>query len=233
MPNPESEVDHYKIWEVEHKPLQRSLALQDQFHKNPPPLTAQVSGIQWILNPVRKNDHKVLQPRVHLTGYTLSVEEKKQRTVDVQNQFTNGKWVRWILYSPDHLLLPASKVIGDKDPGPPPRQQVDHFLCYAVLEAPPVSAKALLEDQFDVALKKKEVITKLTAKYLAVPVIKVGHGGKILHPDAHLAIYAIAPEMTVPPIAITTRDQFSEWRISAVRSLYLAVPSSKRWEEGH
>lgn len=236
LTSPESVLDHFKGWEIHEKPFEHKVTLRDQFTLGDTKLSAHVRAIHWICNPVRKNDSKLLHPRAHLTGYLIALDkEVKSHLVQIKNQFTKGEWVPWHLLQPDHLLLPASKLLGDKEvPSTIPRV-VDHFLCYRV-DAPSIETKKVLVDQFDAALRKKEEIVHLNPRFLAVPARKLEDGHmEILHPEAHLAIYAISPQLAAPvrpPMLISTNDQFSKWKgLTVVRSLFLAVPSLKKWDE--
>ena len=63
MPNPETVLDHYKIWQVKPQKFGRNAAFLDQFFSNPQsPLHAQVDSLQWICNPVIKNGSRLLHP---------------------------------------------------------------------------------------------------------------------------------------------------------------------------
>jgi hypothetical protein len=134
--------------------------------------------------------------------------------------------VNWFIAGPDHILLPAAKALTNQKLGNVPTL-VDHFVCYRVTDAPNVSVKVTLEDQFDALLKKKEQVAQLAPKYLGVPAQKIEPGGgKILHADAHLAIYAIVPASDA--IKFSARDQFHTWEsLSTLQALYLAVPALK------
>ena len=144
----------------------------------------------------------------------------------IQDQFTNQQWANWFIGPPDHILLPAAKALKGQQLGAVPTL-VDHFVCYRVTDAPNVPVKITLEDQFDALLKKKEQVTELVPKYLGVPAQKIEPGGgKILHADAHLAIYGIAPASDA--VSFSARDQFNAWEsLSTVQALYLAVPALK------
>lgn len=232
---PESVLDHFKGWEVHEKPFEHAVTLRDQFTPTDSKLSAHVRSIQWILNPVRKNGSKLHYPHTHLTGYLIALDHPvKPHIVHIKNQFTKGEWVEWHLVQPDHLLLPASKLLGDKEIPPSIPKEVDHFLCYRV-DAPSLETKKVLEDQFDVLLKKKEEIAHLNPRFLAVSAKKLSDGHiELLHPEAHLAIYAISPQLAAPvkpPLLISTHDQFNKWKgLTVVRSLFLAVPSLKKWD---
>lgn len=122
--------------------------------------------------------------------------------------------------------MPAAKALKGQKLGPVPTL-VDHFVCYRVTDAPNVPVKITLEDQFDAALKIREQIVELVPKYLGVPAQKLEKdGSKILHPEAHLAIYAIVPGSHAIPFS--ARDQFHVWEsLLTTQVLYLAVPALK------
>jgi len=228
MPNPETVLDHYKIWQIAAQKFPHAATLVDQFFPNQQsPLHAQVDSLQWICNPVMKNGSRLLHPPVHLTGYHFVTHDQfKSQSVRIQDQFTKGQWVTWWLGPPDHLLLPAAKALKGQKLGNVPTV-VDHFVCYRVTDAGNVTVTVTLEDQFDAVIKKKEEVPQLVPKYLGVPAQKLEHGGsKILHAEAHLAIYAIVPRSHA--ISFSARDQFHTWEsLSTVQALYLAVPALK------
>jgi hypothetical protein len=91
----------------------------------------------------------------------------------------------------------------------------------------------VLEDQFDVRLKRLEKIAELEPAFFGAPVSK--NGEKLINADMHLAIYDIASRTSSgkPPIKATTRDQLGVLELTVEEGLLLAVPSVKiRWAEG-
>jgi hypothetical protein len=217
----EEKVDHFKIWKVEKITFQRPVRLKGQFDKEP--WQAQVESIEYVANPVEKNDKPIRFRSRHLVAYFLrqSVEGGPRRWVEFTNQFGVA---RWRLTDPAFLLLPASKVFDGDPPDPP--NGLDHFLCYIVRETNPVSGPIKLIDQFDRRLSGSERIQRLAPAFFCVPVEK--DGGKMVNPNVHLALYDLEPRKSlVSAIAVRTRDQFGARTLKATESVMLAVPSTK------
>jgi hypothetical protein len=245
MADPETIIDHFKIWEVERRPSNWTtfLPLQDQFTKGERlKLEGCPAVFEWIANPVEKNGKPILHREPHLTGWRMKFKPEKppapKGRVEIHNQFTSKEGVSWHLGPPQYLLVPAGKGYDPKEPPKDPGEakvKFDHYLCYEILKPPPVALPhpVSLLDQFDRKLDKAERITKIVPKFLGVPVAK-GSDGKIFQPDAHLAIYEIDPPTKIAgKIKITTNDQFGPNRdVPVIQSLYLAVPSRKVWHNG-
>jgi hypothetical protein len=239
--DPETVVDHFKIWETEHEHLRKpspdlSVDVEDQFRKGDP-LEVSVSIFQWIANPVKKNAGRILHEDLHLTGYSIYKKQgapaEPVRRVTIRNQFTPRKGADWLLGEPRFLLVPASKRLGGGDPPEEPKDKLDHYLCYDVTEAEAAPENITLEDQFDKHLNRVERINdSLAPKFLGVPT-KKNTLKRQLQPDAHLAIYAL-PKQADEKITISSNDQFRIWRDWRVyRALYLAVPSTKEWHRDY
>jgi hypothetical protein len=245
MADPETIIDHFKIWQVERRESswKSFLSLADQFtDREKQKLAGCPAVLEWIANPVEKNRKPILHKEPHLTGWRMKFEPANPPPpagfVEIHNQFTSKEGVRWHLGKPQYLLVPAGKGYNPKEPPPDPGQakvKFDHYLCYEILKPVAVTLpKAVtLWDQFDQKLDKLESITRIVPRFLGVPVAK--GGGRIFERDPHLAIYEIDPHTKVPPgkIRITTNDQFGPNRdVAVIQSIYLAVPSTKVWHKG-
>ena len=228
----ETQLNHFKIWKVATKKFQRGVTLLGQFDKERQ--DAVIEAAEWLANPVQKNDEKILNASQHLVGYVLKPPAKPapKRWIMLSNQFHSEKTeTMWHLGNPVVLLVPASKVYSGEAPAPP--AGIDHFECYAVEDGKSFAPPVVLEDQFDVRLKRREVIKELRPVFFGVPVSK--NGERIIHPEAHLALYDIAPKSDSgkPPIKVLTRDQFGTLDMEVEGSILLAVPSLKlKWGEG-
>ncbi len=244
MADPETIIDHFKIWQVERRESswKTFLPLKDQFtDREKQKLAGCPAVLEWIANPVEKNGKKILHPEPHLTGYRMKFEPAKPPPpagfVEIHNQFTSKEGVRWHLGPPQYLLVPAGKGYNPKEPPKDPGEakvKFDHYLCYEILKPEPLGKVVTLKDQFDQKLDKPERIERIIPRFLGVPVAK-GSDGRIFQPDPHLAIYEIAPPTKIPPgkIKVTTNDQFGINRdVAVIESLYLAVPSTKVWHKG-
>ena len=106
----------------------------------------------FFMNPVNKwplsppgDPELIRDPDLHYRWYTIDVQDQGTRIVQVTNQFGNrvpweiGRW-------PQLLLAPASKIIGQGEPGPEPPGQ--HYDCYQAVNAPPALAVVNMDDQF-------------------------------------------------------------------------------------
>ena len=244
MADPETIIDHFKIWQVERResPWKSFLSLEDQFTaREKQKLAGCPVVLEWIANPVEKNGKAILHKEPHLTGYRMKFEPANPPPpaglVEIHNQFTSKEGVRWHLGPPQYLLVPAGKGYNPKEPPADPgktRVRFDHYLCYEILKpvAVPLPKPVTLWDQFDQKLDKQERIEKILPRFLGVPVVK--GGAKIFQPDPHLAIYEIAPPTKIPQgkIKVTTNDQFGINRdVAVIQSLFLAVPSTKVWHK--
>ena len=244
MPDPETIIDHFKIWQVERRESswKTFLPLKDQFtERDKQKLAGCPVVLEWIANPVEKNGKKILHPEWHLTGWRLKFEPEKPPApagfVAIHNQFTSKEGVRWHLGPPQYLLVPAGKGYNPKEPPEDlgkAKVKFDHYLCYPILKPVAEKRPVTLVDQFDKKLDKPERIEEIVPRFLGVPVAK-GGDAKIFQPDPHLAIYEINPRTTLPAgkIKITTNDQFGPNRdVPVIASLLLAVPSTKVWHKG-
>ena len=175
--------------------------------------------IHMIGNPAEKNGEPFDEEYayMHLSGYELDVSPPFQATVLISNQFGE---VTVELSKPVFLLMPAFKSHDPKLPDDKPKGP--HFLCYFVPQGPTLDKTVKLSDQF----LTQEVENPRLA-YLGVPVDKNGEG--MWNEDVHLALYDIPPFELNPPITVFIRDQFQkEQKLTAMRSVFLAVPSTKK-----
>jgi hypothetical protein len=223
VPPEGSTVDHFKFWKVEPVPFQRQVKLKGQFDKAAWP--AQIDSVQYLGNPVRKNNEPIHDPKTHLVAYFLhqSGRPGPRRWVRFSNQFAAR--ALWRLTDPAMLLVPAGKTFPQMPPSPP-TGTLDHFVCYRVLQTTPVIRPVTLLDQFDQKRDKAESIRQLQPVYFCVPVEK--NGEPITNKRVHLAIYNIAPRASFqPPITVWTRDQLRRSILKVTESVMLAVPSQK------
>jgi hypothetical protein len=237
--NAETEVDHYKFWEIEPQTFGRGVKLEGQFDDKKP-IQQQLEQLTWIANPAEKEFngkiHPITRPVAHLLGYFFTpADQQPARWVLIKNQLST-KQVVWTLGNPTMLLLPASKVHTGNPPAPP--NDVDHFECYLVTKAASVAGPVVIEDQFDKnIIKKKEKLSTLEPAFFCVPVSK--NGGAIIHKKAHLALYDIAQQDRTSlqkigkVIKVSCRDQFKVWNVDVKESIMIGVPTEKKnWGEG-
>jgi hypothetical protein len=111
---------------------------------------------------------------------------------------------------------------------------LDHFTCY-LSPGPIQPAFALLHDQFDDRAPSAtflpgffETITDLRPLSFCNPVQKTYNGTttQILHSDAHLLMYWINPQGSIPR-SVTVVNQFGTASLQTGRPVILAVPSGK------
>jgi hypothetical protein len=253
MPDPEEVISHFKIWDVTPEQMDVSIKVfltdQSQDHKR----EAKAKKLVWLGNPVEKNNKKKQKKSerpgkkdkkyVHLTGWEMKFDPGDDNppadTWQISNQLNDYQFETWKIGKPKILLLPAAKAEPDeKLPGAYPKEK-DHYLCYAVENGTAIDVDIALTDQIDDKFKKEtrrkatEDITKLTPKYLGVPVKKEGVGEPKgwINRDAHLAIYELdKKERRKFSTQYQVLDQFVPGKGATVtvnESHYLAVPSKK------
>jgi hypothetical protein len=203
----------YLVYEVPPEPVDPTplVDLEDQFNlwRDVPVLD------RWFhMNPVDKipisppgNEEMITDPVLHYRWYIVDIDCQYTYDVRVTNQFAEDEpWK--IEGDPEFLLAPASKIIGQGEPEPPPPGQ--HYDCYRVLAAPPVLPAIVdLNDQFG-PHGQTEV---LDARYLCAPTEKTTADGteypifEAADGRDHLACYELLPEPWVEEIS--TRDQFT------------------------
>jgi hypothetical protein len=220
----DSRVDHFKLWKVDEVGFQMPVTLKGQFDRRK--WAAQIESVQYIGNPVRKNNEPIRNPNTHLVAYFLKQADKPgpRRWVTLANQFGDA---RWRLSDPVFLLVPAGKAFPPRVPAKPAAGLLDHFLCYLVHKPTAFQKNLTLVDQFDLKRETVERITELEPAFFAVPVEK--NGEKIVNAKTHLAIYDITPHETAqPPFTVATQDQLRGGTLKATESMLLAVPSEKK-----
>ncbi len=122
------------------------------------------------------------------------------------------------------FLIFAWSMRAQPAPGGP--ADLDHFNCY--LAHTTVQPRLVwLQDQFDVS-GKFETAQDIRLAFFCNPVQKVYKNvtTKILHGDAHLAMYQLSTQPGVPRI-VTLQNQFGVQTIHTGPAVVLAVPSGK------
>lgn len=228
---PEICVDHYCFWRLTPIPFSHAVVLQDQFRKEP--VNVKLRSVEFLGNPavkrrVHREEEDVHHPSIHLLAYGIATPVEgppKANPPVVINQFTGPEGQKWILGQARFLLIPARKAkTPEPPPTTPPPPRVDHFLCYEVLDAPPVPEAMSINDQFGVTDTHE-----LKPILFGVPVIK--NKEPLIHPEVHLAIYNLLPGLRPPdPIGVNTADQLRRWQLTAEESVWLGVPSHKQWK---
>jgi len=112
-------------------------------------------------------------------------------------------------------------------------QVLDHFKCYAVVQAAPVNEFVELEDQFDKADGIVEQALVRVAVFFCNPTEKFtsasGAPTPIQNPDGHLKMYVITPPTTRQPVrTVLVKNQFGEQALTVFQPIILAVPTQKR-----
>src|SRR5579884_2366673 len=103
---------------------------------------------------------------------------------------------------------------------------LDHFNCYFT-DGPQFTVTATLQDQFDIGFV--ETVKDLRLIRFCNPVQKTLRNGKvtpILHPDAHLALYLLNPQVTTPRVVVAV-NQFGPQVLRTSHAVILGVPSGK------
>jgi hypothetical protein len=95
-----------------------------------------------------------------------------------------------------------------------------------VLEGPAIDERISLRDQFTAPFDT----WRLTPRFLGVPANKNEEG--IVHPETHLAIYAIDPILDPPAKpGFNALDQIRRYDLlNAQQLIWLGVPSFKEWK---
>lgn len=229
-------INHYKFWKIRSRKTERPVTVTGQFDEQRW-WDVTLCAPTLLGNPVEKyhRQHQpapVPHPRLHLTAYPIYVPQPR-RVVVLTNQFSQGDPATWYLGAAVLLLVPAGK--GEGDEIPPLPERGDHYVGYQVLNPQRFPVEAVLVDQFDRHLGRKEEIRELEPALFCVPVQK-RHGKPdarpLWFPLAHLALYNIRPNDEIPPIPVTTADQFHrDEHVDAYESVMLGVPSYKHsWD---
>jgi hypothetical protein len=129
------------------------------------------------------------------------------------------------------LFAATGTMLAQPTPGP---TGLDHFNCYfAPGDVHPVSA--YLQDQFDVAPPSTtfvpgswETVTDVRPFLFCNPTLKNYNGvtTQILNPAAHLMMYLINPQPSIPR-QVTVQNQFGTSTLHTGKAEVLAVPSGK------
>jgi hypothetical protein len=220
-------INHYKIWKVQPVQLIKTVDLRGQFEGTAGDFTAATRQIEYIGNPVRKNDEieSIARPDWHLVIYGISAPPQPEREVVITNQLRIRETLR--LGDAKWLMLPAAKPAADGAPQGGEPAGADHYLCYAVIG--PTLAPITLVDDFDTWRQTTETTQRFGAAYFCVPVSK--NGRQIYKEREHLTVYALT---NPDPYAreVRTQDQFGPHTLHVRRSEYLAVPTTKlHWKE--
>ncbi len=215
-------IDHFRCYHTEGEPIERKVALMDQFDVNGSFDTVVVRQAIRFCNPTKKAHGGVVtpinNPDAHLKMY--AIEQPKvdpNRVALVNNQFGEQK-IR--LGQPVILATPTQKA-----PHEPP-QRLDHFQCYRA-QGEGVFRTVELIDQFTGGEVKV-----LDQQLFCNPGVKIHDGvtTPIDNKRDHLTCYAtsVQPFQTIAK----TRDQFLAEVLHVHDPDLLCVPSHKlHWEE--
>lgn len=217
----ELKLDYFKLYDVENLLVKFRVTLKGQFDQEPVP--AQLPVLDLFANPVSKNGERLFDRAAHFTFYRIFQEKPEPlRAVRYANQFGEAE-IR--IANAFGLLVPARK----RESGLELSKLLSHYKVYWVAEpGKPVDKTVKLRDQF-----RAEEATVFTPIFFAVPVEKrvARRTFPIINERAHLVIYRITPKAIAKKISV--RDQFKEYPLTVVRSLFLAVPSLKtKWKAG-
>ncbi len=207
---------HYWTYHIlDNMPYTSPIAVQDQFHLTPLPLTVVMR--QRLLNWVMKNESPVLDTLLHYTWWDVAEKPPVFRDAIVTNQF--GQHVVRLL-NVEFLLVPALK--NNPSPEPPP---ANHYLCYRAEGFPGPGTMYLFRDEW-----RTDQSQPLAIEFLCTPCIKQHAGRTFVPPDplTHLAVYPldVGSELFAPHLA----DQFlAHPQLAQQFPLeYLFVPSLKQ-----
>lgn len=222
-------LDHFKLYRAAARDDGRGrppalVTLKDQFGT----LDAVVRRTRILANPAEKTHDGVVTPihqeEAHLVGMQIRARTPSRlRVVEVTNQF--GKDVLWV-GPPELLLVPSAKSLAPAPPGAVP-DQLDHFLCYVVVDSSVGRGHGIvvLRDQF-----RKEKVRVGRAVRLCNPVEKT-HDDRVTpigSREEHLTCYEIGTSRPQRPRAVTVRNQFGVEPLTAFDPETLCVPSAKR-----
>ena len=222
--------DHHKAYAVTpfQLPTPVDVLLTDQFDT----VEGSVENMVMFSPPVAKQlpsgeYSPILNPEDHLTWYEFfGGGQAEPRYLLVTNQF--GPDQELTVGDPRFLLLPAWKMFVNGLPtGLDHPAGLDHYLCYDVIEGPPVGLDGVtLTDQFH-----QEYVTVGAPVVFCNPVEKTllpaGPTYPIFDPENHLACYDIAPHFPPPPLEVWANDQFGDSMFMVFDNQFLCVPSTK------
>lgn len=208
-------LDHFEFYVFRTGPSEPvEVKLRGQFDRRAIP--ARVYGRRYFAPVTDKNGEGIRDKDAHLTWYVIeSAGREPYRTVRVSNQFGEQKYR---LGPARGLLVPAQKRGHDR-PG-----RLDHFKVYPVVFGDFEPRRVRLRNQFEDGHHTVEVERPAA---FAVPVGKSGEGhrSRIVNREAHLMIYWISPHSFQG--STSARDQFGEYKMRLLRSVFLAVPTKK------
>lgn len=213
------QLEHFTVWDVADVPVDFTVGLQDQFMVKEE--LTHLAAIDHLANPAAK-DESPYDPDHHLLWYRIdSGLEHCSETVTVNNQF--GEQVLQLLPDREYLLVPAKK---DLHPTP---ENLDHFLCYEVVNDVPNHGDWFIQDQF---MPGGQVLPVGPARYFCNPVRK-SHDDVVTpidNPEDHLVFYQLPP---IPWKAVPlVTDQFvTDQPLPVLELLYLGVPTDKESHE--
>jgi len=216
-PEPEFNIDHFKVYIVDTVGVNFEVSLKDQFNEDQ--RLANVYSRDFFANAVCKDGKGIIDSTAHLTWYKIVQHDTViHRTVSVKNQF--GKF-EWRIGEPVYLLVPTQKM----EPASSFPDNLDHFKCYEVFADDPLAREVELEDQFDKQLGQKDMVTVMKPMYFCTPVEK--NERHIFNEKDHLACYLIKSETEYPPMNIAIENQFGPDTLVIRKSYMLLVPSQK------
>jgi hypothetical protein len=235
--------DHHKVYSVDplmQPTLPMPVTLEDQFGV----AEGMAEFLRMFSPPVAKSvpggdNTFIMNPEDHLTWYTFTTEPQEPRTVLIKNQFdTFLEDQIWLIGNPVYLALPAWKLeVNGMPTGLNHPSELDHYLCYEVLEGDPVGLQGVtLSDQFDPfhVPPGPEVVDVVNPLFLCNPVDKIlVHGipeeppWPIFLPENHLACYDIVPHEPLGPLQVLANDQFGDSLFQVIQNELLCVPSEK------
>ena len=207
-------LDHYLLYAATGTSVDGSVNLTDQFGYEP---EVEVYAPIYFANPVQKthdgNVTEIVNPDVHVVIYSI-YGGYFQETVQVVNQF--GAQALNVS-GPYYLAVPSQKIV-------PPAPPLDHFKCYDVVGAPPVSVSVYLADQFN----EYSSVQVNYADWFCNPVTKV-YGQNvtpIVNPDNHLTVYSITPK-DMSTFVVEVENQFGTQNLTVYGPVALAAPTWK------
>ncbi len=220
--NANAAIDHYLAWEVvPHVTVNFTVKLSDQF-LDPEFIQVNLDRIVRFSNAANQDNAGYIHQDNHFDWYrVIAAPNPCPKQVTFSNKFGVNQSVK--LDSKErYLLVPTRKGIG------PSPQEIDHYLCYVVIEGVSVAQNPLIEDQF---LTPAQNMTITFPRYFCNPVEKIHDEvtTPIVNPNDFLVFY----ENGLHPAYgnnINAKDQFNDtlgWTLPITNAFYLGVPSVK------
>lgn len=200
--------EHFKTWQIQFEPFTVVVSVDDQFMSD----ELNLSGLDFLSNPARKDTLAIIHPDDHLTWYRATGRDTLLE-VEFVNQFEHDTVV---IDSVTHLLVPTQKA-----PHAPPRDSLDHYKAYRIKNPEWFVRHTVMQDQFDA---DDEVIDTLKAVYFLTPASK--NSEPMYDPQTHYVAYDFAPKTATSGVWTLT-DQFGSRDVSVQESQLLLVPSLK------